>query len=154
MLKRYCKHVRQTDEDDEKLIHRPTTFGDIIEADHMFPSQEAKGLSDEQSALVVRDRFSGAVMVYPQSERTEQANYESLRHFAGKHLTTKKGVFFVSDTAKELTGATSRLGWIPDPSVLGFWPQLRKGGADTYKKLWPISVDFTAKARTFPSTTP
>ena len=71
-------------------------------------------------------------MVYPQSERTEQANYESLRHFAGKHLTTKKGVFFVSDTAKELTGATSRLGWIPDPSVLGFWPQLRKGGADTY----------------------
>ena len=47
MLKRYCKHVRQTDEDDEKLIHRPTTFGDIIEADHMFPSQEA----DEQSAL-------------------------------------------------------------------------------------------------------
>ena len=65
MLKRYCKRVRQLDEDDEKLIHRPTAFGDIIEADHMFPSQEARGLSDEQSALVVRDRFSGAVVVYP-----------------------------------------------------------------------------------------
>ena len=57
MLKRYCKRVRQSDEDDERLIHRPTTFRDIMEADHMFPSQEARGLSDEQSALVVRDRF-------------------------------------------------------------------------------------------------
>ena len=123
MLKRYCKRARQIDdEDDDRLIHRATTFGDIIEADHMFPSQEAKGLSDEQSALVVRDRFSGAVMVYPQSERNEQANYESLRHFAGKYLSGKKGVLFVSDNAKELTGAASRLGWIPDPSVPGFWP--------------------------------
>ena len=43
MLKRYCKRVRQVDEDDEKLIHRPTTFGDIIEADHMFPSEQAIG---------------------------------------------------------------------------------------------------------------
>ena len=56
MLKRYCKRARQIDDEDgERLIHRPTTFGDIIEADHMFPSQEAKGLSDEQSALVVRE---------------------------------------------------------------------------------------------------
>ena len=70
----------------------------------------------------MRDRFSGAVLVYPQSERNEQANYESLRHFAGKYLSGKKGVLFVSDNAKELTGAASRLGWIPDPSVPGFWP--------------------------------
>jgi hypothetical protein len=45
MLKRYCKRVRQSDEDDERLIQRPTTFGDIIEADHMFPSHEARGLN-------------------------------------------------------------------------------------------------------------
>ena len=47
------------DKDDNRFIYRTTIFGDIIEADHMFPSQEAKGLSDEQSALVVRDRSQG-----------------------------------------------------------------------------------------------
>ena len=83
-------------------------------------------MSDEQSALVVRDKFSRAVMVYPvypRNQRAEQANFESLRHFAGRYLSTKKGVLFASDNAKELTGAASRLGWIPDPSVPGFWPQ-------------------------------
>ena len=124
MLKRYCKRARQIDdEDDDRLIHRATILGDIIEADHMFPSQEAKGLSDEQSALVVRDRFSGAVLVYTQSERNEQAIMN--RHFAGKYLSGKKGVLFVSDNAKELTGAASRLGWIPDPSVPGFGPTMQ-----------------------------
>ena len=127
-------------------------------------------MSDEQSALVIRDKFSGAVMVYPQSERTEQANFESLRHFAGRYLSSKKGVLFVSDNAKELTGAASRLGWIPDPSVPGFWPhnsgcereirtlkELARPAhvaAGFHKKLWPISVDFTAKARTFFSLCP
>ena len=69
------------------------------------------------------------------------------------------------DTAKELTGAASRLGWIPDPSVPGFWPhnancerQVRAikelarpahVAAGFHRKLWPLSVDFTAKARTF-----
>ena len=120
----------------------------------MFPSQETRGLSDEQSALVVRDRLSGAVMAYPQTERTEHANYESLRHFAGRYLSTKKGVLFVSDSAKELTGAASRLGWVPDPSVPGFWPhnascerevrtlkELARPAhvaAGFHKKLWPI----------------
>ena len=122
MSKRYCKRAGQSDEDDETLIHRPTTFGGSIEADHMFPSQEARGLSDEQSALVVRDRFSGAVMVYLQNERNEQANFESLRHFAGRYLSGKKGVLFVSGNPKEPNRAASRRGWIPDPSVPGFWP--------------------------------
>ena len=111
-------------------------------------------------------------MVYPQNKRTEQANYESLRHFAGRYLSTKKGVLFVSDNAKELTGAASRLGWVPDPSVPGFWPhnascerevrtvtlkELARPAhvaAGFHKKLWPISVDFMDKARTFFSLCP
>ena len=95
----------------------------------MFPSQDARGLSDEQS-LVVRDRLSGAVMAYPQTERTEHANYESLRHFAGRYLSTKKGVLFVSDNAKELAGAASRLGWVPDHWLLASQRQLRDGSED------------------------
>ena len=82
MLKRYCKKIRAEDEDDEKVIHRATAFDDIIEADHMFPSQDARGLSEEQSALVIRDRYSDLVIVYPQSERTLDANHESFWHFA------------------------------------------------------------------------
>ena len=104
-------------------------------------------------------------MVYPQCERNEQANYESLRHFAGKYLSGKKGVLFVPDNAQELRGAASRLGWIPDPSVPGFWPhnancerevraikELARPthvAAGFHRKLWPLSVDSTAQARTF-----
>ena len=76
----------------------------------------------------------------------------------------------MSDNAKELTGAASRLGWVPDPLVPGFWLHnascKREVGtlkelvrpahvaAGFHKKLWPISVDFTAKARTFFSLCP
>ena len=108
-MKRYCKRVRQSDEDDEGLIHRPTTFGDITAADHMFPSQEARGLSDEQSALVVRDMFSGAVMVTLKVNAMNKQTFESLRHFAGRYLSDKNGVLSASDNAKELTGAASKL---------------------------------------------
>ena len=73
-----------------------------------------------------------------------------------------------SDNAKELTGAASRLGWVPDPSVPGFWPHNASWEVRTlkelawpahvaagfHKKLWSISVDFTAKARTFFSLCP
>jgi len=49
--------------------------------------------------VVVRDRFSGAVMAYLQNERNEQANFESLRHFAGRYLLDKKGVLLVLELA-------------------------------------------------------
>jgi len=167
-LKRYCKRVRQSDEDDEGLIHRPITFGDITAADHMFPSQEARGLSDEQSALV--DAGSKRHVLrgsdgYSQGERNEQANFESLRHFAGRYLSDKNGVLSASDNAKELTGAASKLGWIPDPSFPGFCPHNSSCGREVrtlkelarpahvaagfHRKFWPLSVGFTAKAKTF-----
>ena len=47
----------------------------------------------------MRDRFSGAVMAYLQNERNEQANFESLRHFAGRYLLDKKGVLLVLELA-------------------------------------------------------
>ena len=153
------------DKDDNRFIHRSTIFGDIIEADHMFPSQEAKGLSDEQSALVVRNKFSDIILLYPQSECNDQTNYKSFRHFAGKYLSDKKDVLFVSDNAKELTGAASRLDWIPDPSVPRYWPHNANCAREVraikelarpahvaarfHRKLWPLFIDFTAKARTF-----
>lgn len=79
--------------------------------------------------------------------------------------TLQKGVVFISDNARELTGAASKLGWIADPSVPGFWPRNANCecevrslkelvhpahvAAGFQKKLWPLPVDFTAKARSF-----
>ena len=62
MLKRYCKRVRVEDEEEEKFIHRATAFGDIIEVDHLFPLHEARGLSDEQSALALRRMLFGLLI--------------------------------------------------------------------------------------------
>ena len=81
MLKRYFHRVRNDPDESELPYVRPTKFGDVIEADHVFPSIESQGLSGEQAALLVRDRFSGVSLVYPQTERTVDSNYQALKHF-------------------------------------------------------------------------
>ena len=65
MLKRYFHRVRDEPEEDELPYTRPTKFGDVVEADHVFPNMESQGMSGEQTALLVRDRFSGVSLVYP-----------------------------------------------------------------------------------------
>ena len=55
MLKRYFHRVRDEPEEDEIPYSRPTKFGDVVEADHVFPSVESQGMSGEQTALLVRE---------------------------------------------------------------------------------------------------
>ena len=79
MLKRYFHRVRDEPEEGELPYSRPTKFGDVVEADHVFPSVESQGMSGEQTALLVRDRCVS--LVYPQIERSVDSNYQALKHF-------------------------------------------------------------------------
>ena len=170
MLKRYAHRLRNEPEDEEVPYQRAEKFGDIIEADNIFPTVESRGLSGEQSALVVRDRYSGVSLVYPQMNRDEDSNYDSLKHFAGRTLSGKTDTVFCSDTAPELTKAATRLCWVPDPSAPNYWPHNTYVERDVrtikelcrpshiqagfHRRLWTLSVDYTAKARSFFSDAP
>lgn len=108
MLKRYA-HRRNDPEEMDIPYVRATAFGDIVEADTIFPSTESKGMRGEQAALLVRDRYSGVCLAYLQTARIEDANYEALKHFGGHALSGKTDTVFCSDSAHELTNAASRL---------------------------------------------
>ena len=163
MLKRYAHGVRP--EPSDEAYERSAAFGRVLEADHMFPSEESVSNAGEKVALVIVDLFSGLSMAYPARDRSEESCYNSLKHFGGHRLNGDTGVIFKSDAAGELTGAASRLCWTISPSIPRDWPHaahverevrtlkelcrpahLQAGFS---KKMWPISVVYTAKARAF-----
>ena len=165
MIKRYAHRHRPEPEDEEVVYNVAKEFGNIIEADHIFPAIESRGLGGEQSALLVRDRYSGMCLTYPQRTRSEDSNYDALKHFGGNKLNGNPDVVFHSDTAQELTNAASRLGWVADPSAANHWPhnafverEIRTIKemcrpshlqAGFHKRLWTISIEYTATARSF-----
>ena len=165
MLKRYFHRVRGDPEEEDVPYTRPTEFGAVIEADNIFPQVESRGMGGEQTALLVRDRFSGVTLVYPQTERTVDSNYQALKHFSGYRLSGKSDVVFHSDSAQELTKAASLMCWVPDPSGPNAWPhnshlerevraikELCRPShiqAGFHRRLWTISMDFVAKAKSF-----
>ena len=122
MLQRYAHRFRADPEEGEAPYERAKAFGDIIEAQNIFPSVVSRGIGGELCALVVRDRFSGVSFAYPQNSRDEDSNYESLKHFAGYPLSGRTDTIYCSDTAQELTNAASRLCWVLDPSAPNYWP--------------------------------
>ena len=160
----------QKKEKSHSPYERAKTFGDIIEADNIFPSVESRGMGGELCALVVRDRFSGVSFAYPQGSRDEDSNYESLKNFAGYPLSERFDTIFCSDTAQELTNAASRLCWILDPSVPNYWPHNAHVERDVrtlkelsrpshiqagfHKRLWTLTLDYVSKARSFFSLAP
>ena len=165
MIKRYAHRHRPEPEDEEVVYRIAKEFGSIIEADHIFPAVESRGLGGEQSALLVRDRYSGMCLTYPQRTRNEDSNYDALKHFGGNKLNGNPDVVFHSDTAQELTNAASRLGWVADPSAANHWPhnafverEIRTIKemcrpshlqAGFHRRLWTISIEYTATARSF-----
>ena len=170
MLRRYAHRFRPEPEDADAAYERPSEFGRIIEADTVFPAVESRGMGGEHCALVVRDRFSGVSIAYPQSSRDEDSNYESLKHFAGYPLSGRTDTIFCSDNAQELTNAASRLCWVIDSSAPNYWPhnahlerdvrtikELSRPShiqAGFHKKLWPLTIDYVSKARSFFSPAP
>ena len=164
MLSRYSHSVRPAGDDDD--VHsKPASFGKLLSADNIIASPENAGLGGEQTALHVRDHYSGISLTYPQGDRTEDSNYKSLKHFAGEHLNGSAETVFKSDTAEELTNAAHRLAWNIDPSLANSWPHnaacerdiraLKETSRPSHlqagfgRKLWPLSLAYAAKARSF-----
>ena len=170
MLKRYAHRFRADPEEGEMPYEKAKEFGSIIEADNIFPSVESRGMGGELCALIVRDRYSGVSIAYPQTSRDEDSNYESLKHFAGYPLSGRTDTVFCSDTAPELTNAASRLCWVLDPSAPNYWPhnahlerdvralkELSRPShiqAGFHRRLWTVTVDYVSKARSFFSPAP
>ena len=94
MLRRYAHRCCADPEEGEVPYERAKAFGDIIEADNIFPSVESRGMGGESCALVVRDKFSGVSFAYLQSSRDEDSNYESLKRFAGYPLSGRTDTTF------------------------------------------------------------
>ena len=161
MLRRYTHSVRAYDEEEPVI----TAYGDLIEADHMFPSTESLGLAGEKAALVIRDRYSGVVAVYPMASRAETNNYEALKHFGGTRLNGRTETAFRSDAATELQAAASRLCWTVSTALPDSFPhnahvereirtikELSRPShlqAGFHKRLWTITVRYVSQARTF-----
>ena len=131
----------------------------------MFPSTESLGLAGEKAALVIRDRYSGVVAVYPMASRAETNNYEALKHFGGTRLNGRTETAFRSDAATELQAAASRLCWTVSTALPDSFPhnahvereirtikELSRPShlqAGFHKRLWTITVRYVSQARTF-----
>ena len=163
MLKKYGHRTKDEPSEVDRPYERATEFGQIVEADNIFPAHESIGIDGEKTALLVRDRFSGVCLVYPQMDRSEDSNYTSLKHFAGNRLSGVTSVVFKSDAAEELTAAASRLCWTTVPSIPRTWPHNSSVERDIRavkelcrpihlqagfgRKLWTVSVAYAATAR-------
>ena len=143
----------------------PESFGKIIMADNIIIANEeneaGKGASGERTALIVKDAFSGARMIFPATRRTMENNMVGLQRFLGPAISASK-VVMKSDAAKELVGAAERLGWLPEPSLPNRWPHNATLERDVrlvkeatravhYQagfdhELWPISIQYAAHA--------
>ena len=130
----------------------------------MCPSHEAKRLSEEQSVLVVRDRSSGLVMVYPQTERAiDWSKHPGLETFCRQTVARQEERCFHVGYCAWICRCCkgSRLDcWSVDSEFFALhcdrevrtFKELARpsrAAAGFPKKLWLLSVDYTVKARSF-----
>ena len=154
-------HTGKKDKTDNLPI--PESFGKMLMADNIIVAQEeedaGKGAAGERTALIVKDAYSGARMIYPSTRRTKEANMLGLQKFLGPALSSSK-VILKSDAAKELVGAAETLGWLPETSLPNRWPHNTTLERDVrhikectravhYQagfdhELWPVSIQFAA----------
>ena len=163
MLKRYAKRAKPEPQDLEVPYEQAKEFGNILEADHMFPRHDNSGFSGEKTTLMIKNHFSGVVMVFPQADRSEENTYLSLKAFAGHRLNGVTSVIFKSDSAEELVRAGKRMCWLTAPFFARSWPhntsseweirtlkELCRAShlqAGFNSKLWPVSISYTVMAR-------
>jgi len=161
MLSHYTHSVRPEGEDKPM----PTKYGMHLGADYIIASEESKGSGGEKAALHVRDHYSGGALTYPLADRSEDYTYKCLKHFGGTALNGSAETTVKCDNAGELTNAIHRMAWVPDPSLANSWPhntacerdirttkeQARPAHlqAGFWKKMWPATLDYMSKARTF-----
>ena len=86
----------------------PTRFGDQVAADQLIKNdgeKEEAGIPDDTVALVMLDRSTQWIAVYPKATKTAEHTMEAFQHIAGKKDTTAS---FYSDNAPELAKAARK----------------------------------------------
>ena len=54
--------------------------------------------------------------------RTQDKNYNDLKHFVGRRGAARPNILIKSDAAREIVGAIADLGWLPEPSLQNRFP--------------------------------
>ena len=84
-------------------FHRElAAWEDLVTADHVdCRRSEMSGLDDQREALIIRDLYSGLIMVYPAPSKSTEDTIVPLYHYRGTH-TVK---FLYTDGASEFKRA-------------------------------------------------
>ena len=108
------KPARRRDKRDRPA---PEVFGDEVTADHLIAqADDDQGVHGEETAVVVMDRATRYLGVYPLGSKSADDAMEALQHFSGPTVAVKQ---FYSDNAAELIRAAKDLGWPHDTSTPG-----------------------------------
>jgi hypothetical protein len=77
---------------------KPTTFGELVTADHMVMGPSDAGRNNERSALVILDRGSKWLQCYPLPDKSSDATIRAFTAFLGVRETVQ--MFFTATTHK------------------------------------------------------
>ena len=90
-------------------LGEPVAFGDQTTGDHLITQNELdQGLEGQETAVVLKDRFSGWRDCYPKASKSADDAYAALLDFQGPKDSVK---YFYSDSSPELAKAATDLGW-------------------------------------------
>ena len=78
MLGKYKHSKRPVDPDEPAEYTQPDAFGKLIQGDSVIVAAGHAGMDGEQTALLLRDHFSGLSIAYPQTDKSDQTNYLSI----------------------------------------------------------------------------
>ena len=99
------KPARRVRRDPESL---PKRFGDLINADHIISqSDDAQGLMGERDALIIVDRYSDYIDVFPVMRKTTEDAHAGFVEFLGTDKPTD--MYIWSDSSPELNKAVKQL---------------------------------------------
>ena len=105
--RKQCRRAPAKLPDDEDVA--PTTFGQIVTADHIIiGNEEGAGRKNHRSSLAILDRGTDWIGSYPTQNHTTAKTKKALQEFAGPLDTVDR---FYTDGAQELGIAGDELGW-------------------------------------------
>ena len=156
-------------------VEEPNEHLERISVDHVF-SNDRIGHKGESLALIITDRYSGLLGVFPDVDREAESVEDAIRFYCGRYAP-KMVTSVASDRAPEIKKAVKDLGFVHEPSTPG--DKIHNPYAESTIKIvrnaaaslllhsglaleyWPLAHNYfefaynvTASARVDPSITP
>jgi hypothetical protein len=115
----YSKRVKSRRVVNEELdLAELEAFGQQLACDHLIVFKSSRG--KEHAVLIVQDRFSKVLQVYPTISREASQLASNLKHFVG--LKPNSYTIVRSDAAGEILKAVIENNWLPESSVPSRFP--------------------------------